>query len=64
MSAIQNIGTLIRYGKKTDKGGEDCPFHDFGKGGVGVYHAVSLISEETSHDGRLYGRGLVSSAGG
>src|SRR5208283_2620180 len=45
--------------KKTDEGAGDRPFHVSGKGGLGVYEAVSLTSEEPSDDELLYGPGPV-----
>ena len=48
VSAIQNIETLDPVWKETDEGGEDCPFHDFGKGSVDLHQLLSFFSEETS----------------
>ena len=64
VSAIQNIETLLRYGRKPTKGVRSSPFATLGMA-VWVHITLSLaISEEPSHDERFYGPVPVTGARG
>ena len=63
VSVIQNIGTLIRYGRKPTKGVRTAPFTTLGRALWVCVTSHPFPSKETSHGRRCRSPGLISVPG-